>query len=152
MTYWTAGYTEPQSEYKARESIELLDRGAFLPTMVKTHVFRGRLRQTEHPILKRYVLIALESAEDEAWSAANHITGIHHVLTNNSKPGRVSELEIAGLMLAHATGAHNITTARTAAGRFAKRRRRRARPRKGKKARSSTYIVGEQSNGIRHAS
>lgn len=152
MTYWTACYTEPRAEYKARQGVETLDRGACLPTFVRRHIHRGRLRATERPILQRYLLVALEGPDDEAWSAINHIVGVHHVLTNNSKPCRVSEPEVARLMLAHATGAHNVTQARAANGRYDKKRRRRARPRAGKKARSSTYIIGEQSSGIRHVS
>jgi transcriptional antiterminator NusG len=131
-----------------RSGIEALDRGACLPTFVHGYVFRGRLRTTEHPIIPNYVLVALNGIDDDAWSAINHVEGIHRVLTNNGKPGRVSEKEVADLMLAHATGAHNRIQARAANGRFEKKRRtRRSRPRPGKRARSSTYIV-EQANRV----
>jgi transcriptional antiterminator NusG len=152
MTYWTAAHTEPRIERKVRSGIEALDRGACLPTFVHGYVFRGRLRRTEHPIIKNYVLIALKGIEDDAWSAINHVEGVHRVLTNNGKPSRVSEEEVADLVLAHATGAYNRIQSRSASGHFEKRRTRRARPRKGKVARSSTYLIGQRSDGMCHAS
>lgn len=154
MTYWAVCYTEPRCEIKGRDGVQGLERGAFLPTFVTTYMHRGRLRTTEQPILKSYLLVALNGIDDEAWSAIGHLDGIQRVITNNCKPAKVSDHEVSRLMLDHVTGANDRIQYRSSStGRFErKKRRRRCRPRAGKKASSSTYIKGEANNGIRHAS
>lgn len=148
MTYWAACYTDVAAERKARDGIEGLGRGTFLPTFAKIYCAGGRRKAFERPILNRYLLVALEGQDDEAWSEIKHVEGVHDVLTNFGVPSRVSEQEVSRLMLAHVFGSFNSIQARTINGRFARSKRRRARPRAGKKARSPTYIIGANPNDI----
>lgn len=152
MTYWACCYTDPGSERNARDGIEKLDRGTLLPTFAKIYYSDGRRKAFERPILNRYILVALHAKDDPAWSEINHVEGVHSVLQNEGIPSRVSDREIINLTLAHAMGACNAVQARAANGQFTKPRRRRARPRAGKKARSSTYIKGQNPYAISQSS
>ena len=140
MTYWVACYTDVGAERKAQGGIEGLERGTLLPTFAKVYVAGGRQKAFERPILNRYILVALHSRDDEAWSEIKHVEGVHDVLTNFGVPSRVSDKEIERLTLMHAYGACNVIQPRAVNGRYEKPKRRRARPRAGKKARSTTYI------------
>lgn len=138
--YWIACYTDVGRERQVRGEIEAMERGAFLPTFAKIYTMKGKRKSYERPIISRYVLAALHGADDPAWSEINNIEDMKHgVLTNDDKPCRVACEEVSRLMIAHATGACNIIQTRASNGRFG--RKRRARPRKGKKARVSAYIT-----------
>lgn len=151
MTYWAACYTDVGAERKARDGIEAMDRGTLLPTFAKVYYEGGRRKAFERPILNRYLLVALHSKDDPAWSSINQLEGVHNVLQNNGVPVRVYDREIINLTLAHVMGSCNAVQARAANGQFTKPRRRRARPRPGKKARSSTYIKGQNPHVISQA-
>lgn len=155
MTYWAAAYTTPGSERKARDNIEAANRGTFIPTFTKTFVAGGRRKTFERAYLNRYILVAFHEKDDEdGLSAVMNAEGVHKVFctqTVNDKgqlvsvPCRVSDKDVERLMWSHIMGDGNVTLHRGANGRFAKPvqpRKRRARPRKGKKARSLTYITG----------
>lgn len=153
MTYWTCCYTDVGAERKARDGIEALDRGTFLPTFAKVYYAAGRKKAFERPILNRYILVALHGKQDPAWSEVAHVEGVHKVICTfddafQPVPSRVAESEVERLMLMHMTGALNSVQHRSANGRFVKPRRRRARPRAGKKARSLTYIKGANPHAI----
>ena len=131
MSYWAVIHTKVQAETDARRSVEALGYGAFLP-YYKQGYWRGeQLRFREKPLLPRYVLAKLpEGAE---WSTLNHADGVGRILMDAGTPARVSDAEVASLMLAHARGAYNTAPPRRdAAGRFRKHKKRRRRPRHGK--------------------
>jgi transcription antitermination factor NusG len=146
--FWAACYTGVGTERKARAGIEALGRGTILATFAKS----TRCKDHERPLLSRYLLVALHGSQDHIWSIINDVDGVDRVLVNNGKPSRVTEPEVAEVMMAHATGAFNSVQARSSGGRFGKKRRRRARPRAGKKARNPTYIIGANQHANRHAS
>lgn len=153
MTYWTAAYTNPNAEHKARDAIEALDRGTCLPTFAKVYYTGGRKKAFERPVMNRYILVALHGRDDDAWSQVAHADGVHKVICafdadGYPVPSRVAEKEVERLMWVHMTGALNSVQHRAANGRFVKPRRRRARPRPGKKARSLTYIKGGNTDAI----
>ncbi len=152
MTYWVACYTDVAAEKRARDGIEALDRGTFLPTFAKIYSVGARRKAFERPILNRYLLVALNGRDDEAWSQIKHVEGVHDVLTNFGVPCRVSDQEVIRLMLAHAMGDYNTIQPRAVSGRYRRSKRRRARPRAGKKARSTTYIIDGNTNAIQQAS
>lgn len=152
MTYWIACYTDVAAERRARDGIEALDRGTLLPTFAKVYYTGGRRKAYERPILNRYLLVALQGQDDPVWSEIGHVDGVHRVLTMNGTPCRVPDQEIIRLTFAHAMGDYNTVQHRAANGRFEKPRRRRARPRAGKKARSTTYIKFSPTHVISQAS
>jgi transcription antitermination factor NusG len=135
MSYWTVAYTSPGAERKARDGIQALDRGTFVPTFAKVWYREGRKNSFERPLLSRYVLFALNHADDPIWGEINHVDGVQRVLAHNGVPANASEIEIGRLMLGHATGAYNQIQYRDAGGRFRKQKRRRPRPRPGKRVR-----------------
>lgn len=153
MTYWVCCYTVPGGERKARDGIEALDRGTFLPTFAKVYYAGGRKKAFERPILNRYILVALHDKGDPAWSQVAHVEGVHKVICTfgdafQPVPSRVAEKEVERLMLMHMSGALNSVQGRASNGRFVKPRRRRARPRAGKKARNLTYMKGANPHAI----
>lgn len=156
MTYWAACYTDVGAECKARDGIEVLDRGTFLPTFARVYYSGGRRKAFERPILNRYILVALRDRQDEAWSSINHVEGVHKVLCNDGFPCRVADRDVVSLMMAHVSGACNSVQHRDAQGRFSRRQRnpsRRRRPRKGKKYMGNvTHINGNAGNATKQAS
>lgn len=162
MTYWTAAYTQVNAERKARDAIEAQDRGTFIPTFAKIYYLNGRKKEFERPILSRYILVALEGRDDDdGLSAVMNAEGVQGVfctyhLDHKGLPVaraiRVPDKEVERLMMLHVTGALNSIQHRNAAGRFAKPRRRRCRPRKGKKASNLTYIRGANQDDMQQAS
>jgi transcription antitermination factor NusG len=156
MTYWTAAYTSVNAEIKARDGIEALDRGTFIPTFAKVYYKDGRKKAFERPILNRYILVALRGRDDAAWSQIAHVEGVTRLIGNYDDGGQlipspVAPKEIERLMWAHMTGALNNIQHRAANGRFTKPKVRRARPRAGKKVRSRTYIRGANQDAISSA-
>lgn len=145
--YWAACHTDVGAERKAQKGIEGLGRGTLLATYAKSTRCKDHIR----PLLNRYVLVALLGHEDAVWSEVNGVDGVNRVLTNNDKPSRVADREVASLMIAHATGAYNSIQARSSGGRFGRNKRRRARPRAGKKVRNRTYIIGGNQHAIQTA-
>lgn len=138
--YWTACYTLPGAEHEARDGIQDIGFGTFVPTFAKCWYRDGKLCASEHPLLTRYVLVALAEG-DESWGKINDVDGIHKLLTNVGKPIRINDRDVSRLMLAHATGVFNVVQTRNAAGQFAlrassppKHKERRSRPLSGPKS------------------
>lgn len=132
--YWAVCSTHPQSEPIARREIEDIGIGTFLPSFAR-YFYKGKeMRERRKPLLPGYVFVCLNEGDD-AWGAIGALDGVSRVLTNAGKPVRILASEVAELMIAHATGRHNVTDApRNSSGRYSKRRRR---PRPGKIQRES---------------
>jgi transcription antitermination factor NusG len=138
---WAACYTRPTVEHKVRSGIEAEGFGAFLPTFARVWYAKGHKFSREQPLLTRYVLVQTDDSE-RFWNVVRAMPEVHSVLMNAGAISGVKGEEVAGLMLAHATGAYNVIQARDNAGRFArKHRHRRRRPRHGKR-----YGVSHQAN------
>jgi hypothetical protein len=131
--YWTACYTQPGQEHKARAGIEDAGFGVFVPTFVRKGMFRGRLQTVEHPLMSRYIFVSIDESNDE------HIGEIHRELIDGVSHliGPVRNQDVSRLMMAHAMGAFDVVTHRDASGRFAKYQKRRRRPRPGKRLRDA---------------
>ena len=129
--YWTACYTLPGLEHKAREGIEDAGFGAFLPTYAKAWYRDGKLCAREQPLLSRYVFIAMPEGDD-TWGKLNDVDGIHRVLTNDNTPIRIAECDVSRLMLAHATGSEDVVQYGDKSTKYVpivRRKKRRPRPR-----------------------
>jgi transcription antitermination factor NusG len=138
--YWTACYTQPGQEHKARSGIEAAGFGAFVPTFVRKGMFRGRLQTVERPLISRYIFVSIDESNDE------HIGEIHRELIDGVSHlvGHVLSQDVHRLMLAHASGEFDKEEQpRNAAGRFGKiaepgkQKKRRSRPRRGSKSAKS---------------
>jgi hypothetical protein len=129
--YWTACYTLPGAEHKARAGIENVGFGTFLPTFVRKGMFRGRLTETVNPLISRYVFVAIDHANEEQIGEIHQelIDGVSHIV------GQVRDAEMHRLVMAHASGTFNVVTHRDNSGRFARYGKRRPRPRPGKRLR-----------------
>jgi transcription antitermination factor NusG len=118
---WGVIYTHPHAEPSVQREIEKLDVGTFLPWRT-IGTWRGdQLQVREKPLLPRYVLFHMP--EDESWSQVAHVPGASRVLMAGAAPARVSDAELANLMLAHAACAFDeIAPRRNASGQFSRRR------------------------------
>lgn len=131
--YWGACQTMPGREHLIRADIEEGGRGAFLPTLARTWVRDGKLCATESPAVAGYVFFR---TTPEGWGQVSNIEGVQRVLVNDGIAMRVSNADMARMVLGHATGEHNRIDARPAAER--KQRGKSRKPRPGKRLRNNT--------------
>lgn len=125
--YWAACQTITGREHIVRAEIEKMERGAFLPTIVRSSISCGKLSVGERAALPGYVLFRSDS---EDWPAVNAIDGVIGVLLNGENPMRVSPNDMARLMIDHASGAHNEFTVQIPGPKRDRRKSRRPRPSK----------------------
>lgn len=129
--FWAACRTFTGREHIIRAKIEEMDRGAFLPTYVRSWVSGGRPSATERAAIPGYVFF--RSTRDD-WPPVQSIDGVIGILLDGDRAMRIPHHEMARLMLDHAGGANNrfdgcISTS-TQPG-----RRRGRKPRRSKRAR-----------------
>ncbi|WP_458760533.1 transcription termination/antitermination protein NusG [Afipia sp. TerB] len=129
--YWAACQTITGREHVVRAEIERMERGAFLPTMVRSWVSDGKLSVAERAAVPGYVFFR---AQPDDWSPVQDIDGVIGVLANGDRAMRVSPDDMARLLIGHATGAHNRFEARLSSGGRRDRKKYR-RPRPSKRAR-----------------
>lgn len=134
--YWTACQMMPGQEHLVRADIEESNRGAFVPTMVRTWVRDGKLCATESSAVPGYVFFR---ATDEDWAAVNNIEGVR-VLVNNGLPMIVSPKDMARMVMGHALGEHNRLEARLERSKAERRKSRKPRPGKRIRARKNTSL------------
>lgn len=143
--YWAACYTHAQAEPKIRRGIEDIGLGAFLPSYAR-YFYKGKeLREHRKALLTRYVFVRLDHGDD-TWAEINSLEDGARILTNCGKPSRVSDDDMARLMLLHATGACNIIQ-RNPNGTFRKYEKRRRRPRAGKPMRNRAHMAMGRKHG-----
>jgi transcription antitermination factor NusG len=123
--YWGACQTMPGREHLIRADIEEAGRGAFLPTLARTWVREGKLCATEAPAVAGYVFFRTTA---EGWGQVSCIEGVQQVLVNDGIAMRVSDREMAHMVLGHATGAHNDFGARIVGERRERKSSRKPRP------------------------
>jgi len=128
--FWAACRTFSGREHVVREEIEKMDRGAFLPTIVRSSITCGKLTVGERAAMPGYVLF--RSRADD-WPPVNAIDGVVGVLLNGERPMRVSPKDMVRLMIDHASGAHDDFTVRVAPPKRGRTKSR--RPRASKRAR-----------------
>jgi transcriptional antiterminator NusG len=135
--YWTACRVFGGQEHIVRAKIEEMDRGAFLPTFVRSWVSGGKPSVAERPTLPGYVLF--RSMPDD-WAAVQDIDGVIGVLANGDHAMRISNDDMIRLTLDHADGANNRFEGCFASpGRGARRNSR--KPRASKRARMRSFTV-----------
>lgn len=140
--YWNAVQVRPGNEREVQKSIEDTDRPAFVPTHL-TGWQRGKYRRVrEYALTRGYVFFAAPLG-DAGWSKFTHNA---YGERRARVLGRVADEErVAGLMLAHATGAYNSVQTRQSNGQFGpkkqfKQKKRRRRPRHSRRLRNSTQF------------
>lgn len=131
--YWAACYTHPQSETIVRRGVEDIGVGAFLPSYSEYSKKRERVSWRSKALLPGYVLIAIDGTVP--WGEVARVKGVSRVLTNAGVVSRVTDAEMAELVMAHASGAYNAVESHLTTKRGKRKRRR--RPRHGRKV--STY-------------
>jgi transcriptional antiterminator NusG len=129
--FWAACRTFTGREHVVRAKIEESDRGAFLPTYVRSWVSGGRASAAERAAVPGYVFFR---ANSDDWPPVRNIDGVLGVLMNGEKIMRISGNEMVQIVLDHAAGTHNRFE-----GCFAPRsrstRRKSRKPRPSKRAR-----------------
>lgn len=133
--YWAACQTVTGREHIVRAEIEKMDRGAFLPTYVRSWVTDGKLSVGERAAVPGYVFFR---AHPDDWSAVQDIDDVINVLSNGDQAMRVSPDDMARLVIGHASGAHNRFEARLSAPKRDRRNSRKPRPSKRARFRSNT--------------
>lgn len=138
-SYWTACQTVSKMEHLVRRDIEKAHHGAFLPTYARHWKVDGREYTKEYPLIGGYVFFLTKSDD---WAGVPDIHGVYRVLSNpDGSAKRISDYEMARLVLCHAGGNHD----RTDPSKFTKYynpmpvpQRRSRKPRPGKRIRGRT--------------
>jgi len=112
-SYWAVAQTVSKMEHIVRREIEKTNHGAFLPTCAKHWKVDGRAYAKEYPLLLGYVFF-LTKPDD--WAGIPDIHGVYGVLAADTTdpfgrpvraPMRVTDAEMARLVIAHAVGGHD---------------------------------------------
>lgn len=135
--YWAACRVFGGREHIVRGKIEEMDRGAFIPTFVRSWVSGGKPSAAERPAIPGYVFFRV-NADD--WSPVGDIDDVIDVLTNGDRAMRVSDADMVRIVLDHADGAHNRFEGCFAAPSRCARRKNR-KPRASKRARLRSITV-----------
>jgi transcription antitermination factor NusG len=135
--FWAACQTVLGREHLVRADIEQMERGAFVPTLVRSWIRDGKLCATETTATPGYVFFR---ATDEDWGAVKNIDGVQRVLVNDGLAMVVSPHDMARMVLGHAIGAHNCIVAVPAVSTGRKRGNSR-KPRPGKRIRMRNTTV-----------
>jgi transcriptional antiterminator NusG len=126
--YWAACRTFTGREHVVRAKIEELDRGAFLPTYVRSWVSGGKLSAAERAGVAGYVFF--RSSQDD-WPPVQGVDGVIGVLLDGDRAARISSGNMARLVLDHADGANNrFDGCISAPSRSGRRKTRKPRPSK----------------------
>lgn len=133
--FWAACQTITGREHIVRAEIEKMERGAFLPTYVRSSISMGRLNVNERAAVPGYVFFR---ARHDDWSPVQDIDGVIGVLSNGDCAMRIKPEEIERLMIDHIVGTHNRLERIVSSG---SSRRRCRKPRRSKRARSSSFTV-----------
>lgn len=137
--YWSACQVMPGREHVVRAEIEKGERGAFVPTYARAWFADGKVSAGERAAMQGYVFFR---TRENDWGSVADIDGVQRVLTmeNGDRPRlakRVSDADMARMVIAHATGQHNRIEACIYTGK-PKERQRRRRPRPGNRIRKAT--------------
>lgn len=132
--YWAACQTITGREHVVRAEIEKMDRGAFLPTYVRSCVKDGKLSAGERAAVPGYVFFR---AGHDDWAPVQDIDGVIGVLSNGYRAMRISHEDMARMVIGHAVGSHN----RFEAPAPARDRRKSRKPRPSKRARFRSNTV-----------
>lgn len=129
--FWAACRTFTGREHIVRAKIEESNRGAFLPTYVRSWVSGGMASAAERPAVPGYVFFRVDGDD---WPPVRDIDGVIDVITNGEHVVRIPGNEMIQIVLDHADGAHNrfdgCFAARARGG-----RRKSRKPRPSKRAR-----------------
>lgn len=129
--FWAVCRTFTGREHIVRAKLEESNRGAFLPTYVRSWVSGGKKSAAERPAIPGYVFCRVN---DDDWLSVQNVDDVIGVLTNESRAMRVSDADMARIVLDHADGANNrFEGCFAASGRGARRKSR--KPRASKRAR-----------------
>ena len=116
-SYWAVARTISKMEHIVRREIEKMNHGAFLPTVARFCKVDGRDYDKERPLFGGYVFF-LTDLDD--WAGIPDIHGVYDVLVSTGLdsfgrtiqvPKRVSDAEMARMVISHAAGDHNETMA-----------------------------------------
>lgn len=117
VSYWAVAQTVSTMEHIVRREIEKMNHGAFLPTVARFCKVDGRDYDKERPLIGGYVFF-LTGADD--WAGLPDIHGVYDVLVSTGLdsfgrtvqvPKRVTDAEMARMVISHAAGDHNETMA-----------------------------------------
>jgi transcriptional antiterminator NusG len=126
--YWGACRTFTGREHVVRAKIEEMDRGAFLPTFVRSWVADGKLSVAERPAVPGYVFFR---ASQDDWSPVQDVDSVIGVLANGGSAMRISNDDMARLVIDHAAATHNrFEGCLSSPSRGSRRKSRKPRPSK----------------------
>lgn len=114
-SYWAVAQTVSNMEHIVRREIEKMNHGAFLPTVARFCKVDGRDYDKERPLFGGYVFFLTDSDD---WAGLPDIHGVYDVLVSTGLdlfgrtiqvPKRVTDAEMARMVISHAAGDHNET-------------------------------------------
>jgi transcription antitermination factor NusG len=131
--HWAVARVFSKRAHRISQELADLSVGTFQPTYVRRWFVDGKPSAKERPLLPGYMLVHV----GEGWGDLRDVEGVYGVLANAGVASRVTDEEMARLVLAHATGVHNDMQA----GPEVRRPRRRRRPRPGKRFRMRSAVA-----------
>ena len=129
--FWAACRTFTGREHIVRAKLEEGNRGAFLPTYVRSWVSGGRASAAERAAVPGYVFFRVNGDD---WPPVRNIDDVIDVLMDGEKIAQIHGGEMAQIVLDHAAGTHNRFEGCLASGSRSGRRKSR-KPRPSKRAR-----------------
>lgn len=137
--FWAACRTYTGREHAVRGKLEVGNRGAFLPTYVRSYISGGRLSVAERAAVPGYVFFL---TTDDDWPPVQNIDGVIGVLTapataaaDRDSVMRISVDEMARMVFDHADGSLDRFEVGTIYSPSRRGRRKSRKPRPSKRAR-----------------
>ena len=99
--YWAVCYTNPQAERWAAQQLQRSGYRVLLPLLAvrrRDRVVRSLWHVAEVPLFPRYLFVHL----DGPWAPICATPGVRSLLTDGTKPGRVSEAAVSALQASEA--------------------------------------------------
>lgn len=96
-------YTRPRKEFLARQELQELEIGAFLPTQTRSIVIRKKRTVISEALFTRYIFIEADLT-NETYSLINACHGIEYLIANDGKPATVPNQTIELLKMAEKSG------------------------------------------------
>src|SRR5215472_8892146 len=99
--YWAVCYTNPQAERWAASQLQRAGYRVLLPLLAvrrRDRVVRSLWTTVEIPLFSRYLFVHL----DGNWAPICATPGVRSLLTDGTKPGRVSEAAVSALQASEA--------------------------------------------------
>lgn len=96
-SHWYLIYTKPRQEYRAQENLSQQGFEIYLPLHQAERLLRGKLRQVEEPLFKRYLFVRF-NAHNDPWHTVRSTLGVSELVRTGGQPAKVPSALVQALM------------------------------------------------------